>query len=76
MGLTVLAVFRLTDKSVKPHPDSGGRVFHALRVFQNPEALVGILHDDFPIGIRENLQQGNLQWEWRGYFRMVTCPVE
>src|ERR1039458_627253 len=76
MGLTVLAVFRLTDKSVKPHPDSRGGVLHSLRVFQYPEALVGILHGGCPIGIRGNWQRGNLQWERQDYFSMATWPVE
>jgi hypothetical protein len=44
MGLTVPSVFDLSDKPIQPKLDSRGRVLHALRVFQNAEALVGILH--------------------------------
>jgi hypothetical protein len=44
VGLTVPAVFDLSNKPVQPKPDSRGGVLHSLCVFQNPEALVGILH--------------------------------
>jgi hypothetical protein len=76
MGLPVPSVFDLSNKPIQPKLDSRGGVLHALRVFQNAEALVGILHDDFPIGIRGNRQRGNLQWECRDYFSIATSPVE
>jgi hypothetical protein len=44
VGLTVSAVFNLSDKSIQPKPDSRDGVLHSLRVFQDPEALVGVLH--------------------------------
>jgi hypothetical protein len=51
MGLTVPSVFDLSNKPIQPKLDSRGGVLHPLRVFQNPEALVGILH-------------GFLLWSW------------
>jgi hypothetical protein len=44
VGLAVACVFDLSNKSIQPKPDSRGGVLHSLRVFQHPEALVGILH--------------------------------
>ena len=44
VGLTVPSVFDLSNKPIQPKPDSRGGVLHSLRVFQHPEALVGILH--------------------------------
>jgi hypothetical protein len=76
VGLTVPAVFRLTDKSVQPQPNLRGGVLHALGVFQHPEALVGILHDDFPVGIRGDWKSGKLLWEWLDYFSIAISPVE
>jgi hypothetical protein len=44
VGLAVRAVFGLSDEPVQPQPDSRAGVLHSFRVFQHPEALVGILH--------------------------------
>src|ERR1035437_10122410 len=76
VGIAIPCVINFPDKPLQPKADSRGGVLHSLRVFQYPEALVGILHGGGPIGIRGNWQKGNLQWGWRDYFRMVTCPVE
>jgi hypothetical protein len=51
MGFTVPSVFDLSNKPIQPQLDSRGGVLHPLRVFQNPEAFVGILH-------------GFLLWSW------------
>ena len=37
-------LFDLSNKAVHSEPDLGGGVFHPLRVFQSPEALVSVLH--------------------------------
>jgi hypothetical protein len=42
--LAVPAVFNLSNKPIQPKAYSRGGVLHSLRVFQHPEALVGILH--------------------------------
>jgi hypothetical protein len=44
VGLTVPLVIDLSNKPIQPQPDSRGGVLHPLRVFQDPEALVRILH--------------------------------
>jgi hypothetical protein len=44
VGLAVLAVFNLSNKPIQAKSDSRGGVLHSLRVFQNAEALMGILH--------------------------------
>jgi hypothetical protein len=44
VGFPVLVVFDLSNKPIQPHPNPCGGVLHSLRVFQDPEALVGILH--------------------------------
>jgi hypothetical protein len=54
VGLACPAVINLSDEPIQPKANSRGGVLHSLRVFQHPEALVGILHDDFPVGIRGN----------------------
>jgi hypothetical protein len=51
VGLAVPGVINLSNEPIQPKPDSCGGVFHALRVFQDAEALVGILHGAFPLGI-------------------------
>jgi hypothetical protein len=42
VGLAAPTVFDLSNKPIQSKPDSRGGVLHSLRVFQNPEALVGI----------------------------------
>jgi hypothetical protein len=44
MGLTIPSVFNFSNKPIQPQSNSRGGVLHSLRVFQHPEALVGILH--------------------------------
>jgi hypothetical protein len=44
VGFAVPIVFDFTNEPIQANADSRGGVLHPLRVFQNPEALVGIPH--------------------------------
>jgi hypothetical protein len=44
VGSTVPCVINFSNKPIQAKANSRGGVFHPLRVFQYPEALVGILH--------------------------------
>jgi len=55
VGFTIPSVINLSDEPVQPQSNSRSGVLHSLRVFQHPEALVGILHTflvwDFDCGV-------------------------
>jgi hypothetical protein len=53
VSLTGSLAFSLANKPVQSKPDSRAGVFHPFRVFQHPEAFVGILHDGCPFVIGE-----------------------
>ena len=61
VSLPVSRVIDFCNKSVQPHPDLRGGVFHSLRVFQDAEAFVGILHIGCPLGNRQIWLWGELR---------------
>jgi hypothetical protein len=61
VSLAIAVAFDLANEPIQVKPDARCGVLHPLRVFQNAEALVGILHDGCPLVIGEIRLSGREQ---------------